>query len=483
MAEESKAFDHPEPYALKLFEFIQSHYQLLSFQASRFIVEDQWNSVVPEEWHALEYESLDTISAIANCGSIKATWPDSLKRFISSCKDLKINSFSEYKSLEGLMPNAVNQSDEEIWLDYSRIPEKRKEEVTRFSQITGRVAEMVGAKSVLELGSGDGHVAIALSSLFGLNVVAVDKDTEALQKGISIHQRLQEQDCGHGGKIAFKEIKLSSSSDSSGFQESIQALEASIYQSNNRSIKKTNTPWIICGLQTCGELSSYTFRTYLDSSAVAMVNVGCCYHMLSPDMQDAGEPAGFPISNALRTMGFRLSLNALSTASQLKHPKHSSTEDIRLTFKKSLYRSILSCIINENSIKSSDRELNPNVLRSEEGEVAIDRMDISTISVVEYTRKALSYLHMDPQRVSDSTILQAFMWNEDSFSSRIALAWTLRWILADVIEALILIDRWMFLNEGLAGKGAKDGEVFMGPFVQNRECARTCMFICIKSKY
>ncbi|KAJ3212983.1 hypothetical protein HDU67_003475 [Dinochytrium kinnereticum] len=455
-----------EEYASSLISYVNSHKALLNFSAGDFIVDDQWERIVPAEWMLLEAESLETIAQVASTGFVKAEWPESLKKFIAESQQLGISGFHAY----GIgMPELNDINGVEDWAEWSRIPDGRKEEVLAFARIVAEVAKSTGTSNVVDFGTGEGHVAIALSDLFGLNIVAVDRDPGALQKGEDVFRRLSERRTSPGhnhdervrrvGSVTFKEVRVSIEDD--GYSHALdEILEDGTEDTTAR------VPFIMCGLQTCGDLAGHIIQTFLESSAIALVNVGCCYHMMSASQ----EKGGFPMSAALRSLDCHLSLNALATASQLKHPKHTSQEELLVVFKGLLYRSILSCVIKEKGLCPSN---------DGDGEISIAQIDVSQCTPVSYIREALKCLGVDDGALGDHDIHGSFMWNEAACSTRVAAAWTLRWLLAEAIEAIVLIDRWMTLKERLEASGAS-GDVRLGAFVPDGTCSRTCMFIATK---
>lgn len=98
---------------------------------------------------------------------------------------------------------------------------------------------------------------------------------------------------------------------------------------------------------------------------------------------------------------------------------------------------------NKIVITSQDQS---DAIKSTNGEVAIKKLGAQACTnPVTYTKAALERLGCE-QKLEDGLVLGTFEWYA-SVQSQIAAIWTLRTMLANVIESLILTDRCIYMSE------------------------------------
>ena len=109
------------------------------------------------------------------------------------------------------------------------------------------------------------------------------------------------------------------------------------------------------------------------------------------------------------------------------------------------YRSVLQRLIRDNDIIVPTQS-HSDALTSSKGEVAIKKMGVEACSnPVTYTCAAFQRLGVQ-QELSEGTILATFDWHQAA-QEQIAVIWTLRTLLSNVIESLILLDRCLYVEE------------------------------------
>lgn len=202
-----------------------------------------------------------------------------------------------------------------------------------------------------------------------------------------------------------------------------------------------SNPLEICltGLHTCGNLSATCLRTFHNQKECSILcNVGCCYHLLKEvylpqdifenDRMMESQEYGFPLSNYLLEKGIHLGRNARMLASQ-------SLERVRAAKelpKSSLhYRAILEILLHEQSKHSS-----PHII----GKV---RRQCSHFSeyIEEIAKKHPEIQMIPPDKIEE--IGQMYK-NQQKY---LELFYLLRMTFAPILEALILLDRLLYLRE------------------------------------
>jgi len=104
---------------------------------------------------------------------------------------------------------------------------------------------------------------------------------------------------------------------------------------------------VICGLHTCGDLAPTMIRSFVQSEAELLVNVGCCYHFLSEVSSKNCETAGFPMSELLQSLHASLHHRAKNLAAQAMYRWTQQIGQDLNVFIKHHYRAILQVILRE----------------------------------------------------------------------------------------------------------------------------------------
>ena len=186
-----------------------------------------------------------------------------------------------------------------------------------------------------------------------------------------------------------------------------------------------NDSLLLCGLHTCGNLGVDILKLFLTSQkAQLLCYVSCCYHLIN------GNEA-FPLSKLLCNRNYTLSRNARMLAAQSleRNSKSSPSKGI-------FYRSLLQIILDDHGISYNYlSNNNENV-----GKIAPKCADFK-----EYVRKALTKLDVNID-ISDSVIDNYYSMYSHCEAKVNAFQY-LRTLIAPCIEALLLMDRLVFLLE------------------------------------
>uniref|UniRef100_A0A5B6ZYY4 Methyltransferase domain-containing protein n=2 Tax=Davidia involucrata TaxID=16924 RepID=A0A5B6ZYY4_DAVIN len=74
---------------------------------------------------------------------------------------------------------------------------------------------------------------------------------------------------------------------------------------------------LLAGLHACGDLSVTMLRTFLVCKDVkAVVSIGCCYNLLSEEVENADSQCGFPMSKGIKSAGLSLGKSSRDLACQ-----------------------------------------------------------------------------------------------------------------------------------------------------------------------
>ncbi|KAK8209171.1 hypothetical protein M8818_003866 [Zalaria obscura] len=257
------------------------------------------------------------------------------------------------------------------------------------------------------------------------------------------------------------------------------------------SLKATNPSLMVISLHSCGNLVHHGLRSLILNPAVsAVAMIGCCYNLISerlgpttykhPRLRSshprlgktaaAFDPHGFPMSDRLcnlehdREKGLRLNITARMMAVQA--PQNWGRKDSADFFKRHFFRALLQRVFVDQGI------IDAPTTRADEEEVGnLSPLGFTggTIPIiigslrkscyrdfVSYVRGAAVKLAEEPERgavfkerlgaMSDDEIRDY----EERYQERkkeLSVMWSLMAFSAGVVEATIVIDRWLWLKE------------------------------------
>lgn len=202
----------------------------------------------------------------------------------------------------------------------------------------------------------------------------------------------------------------------------------------------------LSGLHTCGDLAASCLKIFVENSKVSCVcNVGCCYHLLSEEFiaddffvdrqpaKDATEEHGFgfPMSSYLQKQNFQLGRNARMLAAQSLERTISAQE---LPARSLFYRALLEVLLTraDSSLKNC---------------VQVGRMKKFGTTFTEYVRKCTIRRNLTVDGVEDEAFLEQLKESYRHEDRLLELFYLLRMTYAPVLEALILLDRALYLKE------------------------------------
>ncbi|KAI4731873.1 hypothetical protein E4T49_00122 [Aureobasidium sp. EXF-10728] len=256
------------------------------------------------------------------------------------------------------------------------------------------------------------------------------------------------------------------------------------------SIKAQDPRLLIISLHSCGNLVHHGIRSLLLNPAVSAVAlVGCCYNLLTerlgpptyklPSLRSnhprltetasAHDPHGFPMSsrlcNASTTSGKGLRLNITARMMAVQAPQNWGKKDSEDFFKRHFYRALLQKIFLDQGIV--DAPLPEDVQRNNGSPLGWSagggtapiilgslRKSCYT-SFISYVRGALEKLANDSTRgdlfkqmsnMTDEEI-NTYEQNFSEQGKELSVMWSLMAFSAGVIEAAIVVDRYLFLKE------------------------------------
>ncbi|KAI9254277.1 methyltransferase domain-containing protein [Sporodiniella umbellata] len=408
-----KKYDCPKKYAEALVDYVETYRKWTEIHFVDFITLDHWQ-LLPEDWQSSLLNESDMFEAITKIafGKYNEAWPLSLKEYIKNTKELELPRIHPYSSQQKIKP-----------LEKRVLPgmvEKKIHEVERMVPVIQQLAKEQGIGSVMDLGAGQGYLSRALAYRSNLKVLAVD--------GSDV------QTCG-AKRFDERIMKGLKASDLQLFHvnERVTPENASSLLSRWRGAQDER--WLLCGLHTCGDLASMILRLFVSSPEMtSLVNVGCCYHFLSEQTAQAG----FPMSETLQKTGLVIGHTSRMLSSQVPERWVERAEDTAVALEHHFFRALLQHIMVQKGLAVPGKA--PVIGRLNK------KKDFTSFYV--YVQAALARLGLLPETITQKEAEAHYTrYQSNRTDQKIAYVWSLRAILAPVFESIMLVDRWLYLND------------------------------------
>ncbi|KAL3333748.1 hypothetical protein AABB24_033687 [Solanum stoloniferum] len=321
-----------------IINFIAPYRCFLDAHVVNFFKDRLWEPVDKEWMDCLRKESVGNLLRIPS-GVVQDHWPGSLKEFILTLRSLSLSreqaDFQEFSgmhidSLSNVLAQGMNH--------------KKKHEVEALSALVSLVAKQVGARTVVDVGAGQGYLAQVLAFDYQLSVIAIDacshhgKITDARAERIRKHYAAKmRKNCSEQREFSVPKtvtcrvlssdtLRALSNSPVENDHARNQHLsqKCSVSQPSRLaedilpSRSYSDSTLVIAGLHACGDLSVTMLRTFLEcDKAKAVISVGCCYNLLSEEAIDIADSCcGFPVSQGVKSAGVMLDKSARDLACQ-----------------------------------------------------------------------------------------------------------------------------------------------------------------------
>ncbi|GJN35477.1 hypothetical protein PR202_gb24258 [Eleusine coracana subsp. coracana] len=270
-----------------LADFIRRHRPLLEAHVVNFFKDRLWEMVDAEWMDCLRREPVESLLKLPS-GCVQEHWPRTLQEFVLTARSLVLPRVQKSPDSVGslnLSDSLVDNQIQYMRLRFLLIPDlhvasigtvlaqgmnlKKKHEIESLAAMVHAIAKSHGAKTVVDVGSGQGYLAQALSFEYRLPVVAIDASshhasvTNARAERIKKHyaakcvenQQLnvpRTVTCHVLSSDTLAAVTLDACKDDNGEHETKTCSDKkSQIQEPNHSCP----PLILAGLHACGDLS------------------------------------------------------------------------------------------------------------------------------------------------------------------------------------------------------------------------------------
>ncbi|CAB4427603.1 unnamed protein product [Rhizophagus irregularis] len=493
-------------YAETLMNFCKKYSKLADAHIVDFFIKNTWEEVIPEEWtdaFKVEYMSesengiteegeekkfMNKMIRLASFCEYEEDWPESLKQFIRNTKGLVL--------MRDISINDLQMECEES-IDKRILPgmnEKKLHEVRILSCLIAKLTKENKISSIIDLGAGQGYLSRVLAYTYNLCVFAVDasniqtcgaqkyqfrteKSLGLLRKGKKevddkSNELISEKKGGltHVTQHVTTETLTNLISEWNKNKEQFNVGEVGDYEFNkvvndNKNIVdgscsakhlKQDNNFLICGLHSCGELSSTMLDLFIKNEEIkCVVNVGCCYHLLhenenskQEDSKDEDIKCSFPLSKFFKEKNFYMGLTIRHLACQAPSRWSVQQESSIKAFEHHFFRALLQYIlIKKDLVKDTPR---------------IGKLHHrSFTSFSTYCNAALKKLSLPLNSISQSESEKYYNeFKQKGYMRKIIVFWTLRAMLGPCFESIILLDKCLYLFENNHVKEVKCFGIF-----------------------
>jgi hypothetical protein len=245
---------------------------------------------------------------------------------------------------------------------------------------------------------------------------------------------------------------------------------------------------MVVSLHSCGNLVHHGLRSLiLNPSIVAVAMIGCCYNLLTerlgptthdlpilqslhPRLQETGtlyDPHGFPMSKYYEnyrspgaTTGMKLNITARALAVQA--PYNWGVDDSEMSFTRHFFRALLQRILVDRHVFRKPSEPEETISdgthsKAKPNSITMGKLPKAAFkSFPAYVRAATIRMSRDPlyglqvqQNIATMTDEEIACYETQYSHARkhMSVLWSLMGFSAQLIEAIIVVDRWQFLRE------------------------------------
>ncbi|XP_018396508.1 PREDICTED: methyltransferase-like protein 25 [Cyphomyrmex costatus] len=384
----------------KALDFINIYQELIDCHLVDFITEGLWDKCLPEKLRS-ELENTDMSDDI---------WAENntdseLSNFIQLTKSLSLESCPAVICVNDL-PKLLSQFSTELLIENKCVYPKSKLMNTKKSheiEVLGKVITEIALSThslVIDAGAGKAYLSTYLSEHFNIPVLAIDSSQVCHKGAINRQEKIQKR------KQTLTKIRyiVQELDDTTNYNKVVNTCYPD--WSVNRNL-------ILTGLHTCGMLVHSVIKAFLHAEDInLLLVVPCCYHL----------------ANETLSGRWNFSKNARMLAQQSversRYNKHLSP----LLF----YRAVLQVILHSmgyyNAKVGRGGPLN---------------------NFVDYAKCALSRIGMDKKQIPPAYVLQEVYQNHIHFESKLRLFQMLRIHMSSVVEAAIMLDRIVFLQNNI----------------------------------
>lgn len=416
----TKCLDHLIRYLEPLLPIANSH--MVDFFTQN-IFEAHVHSDICSDINRIGYD--DTLKLLFNPHLTDIQSP-ALQQFLNECRNNALPNFKDVclnlndMQLKLIDLGCTNLSGLHLEIFMTS---KKSHEVEVMSEISAAVGQIAQSSHTIDIGDGKGYLSSALALHNGLKVLGVDSSDVntkgAAKRNIKLNKILKNKICSATGSDNASDLYKQTTRFVSDDVDLMNLVKEHYPNDNVRNLS-------LVGLHTCGNLTSSCLKIFIQNPNIKSIcNVGCCYHLLS---ESVDSDSGIPMSKYLKERRFCLGRNARMLSCQSLDRILDKKE---LPSKVLFYRSLLQILILKYCPSLVDRQ--------------VGRFGQKATTFLDYTQKAFKKFgaNVVVPECEINALLELYAEKE----KYLQIFYLLKAYIAPVIEAVILLDRLLYLCE------------------------------------
>ncbi|TFK48632.1 hypothetical protein OE88DRAFT_1614951, partial [Heliocybe sulcata] len=329
-------------------------------------------------------------------------------------------------------------------------PKKNHEVTQMITYIRGLLSSLPGVHHVVDVGSGQGYLSRALRDTLHLHVLAIDGDgaqTQGAERRAAKVQKGKAHEHAGAGSLTHKTVRITPDTLKSAVDEWTAGQGA--------------VPVLVVALHACGSLTPDIVRCCLAQrrenwTLAGAVLVGCCYNLIVPS--DCDPPPYTEDSSRPCTLhDLVLTEHHVQLAAQVPSQWTRTEEALRaaeLAMNKVVWRALLGRWVGLTSRAREGAGVKPP---SDTAEPRA-RVRLGKLGKAAYADWA-TFLRVASERTGVAFPGAASRDPDLALRRRLEVVYVMRCLLGPVVESLVLLDRMVWVQEGLGGGGMEVGLV------------------------
>ncbi|XP_068626756.1 methyltransferase-like protein 25B isoform X2 [Battus philenor] len=269
---------------------------LLDLYVLDFFVDNQWERL-PQSWReSIETMNPEDLGNYLSGAPIKHLLPLSFLTLIKSAQVLSIpREKSKHSKFKNESENGVGSHPKLKNLFLKHVKLKKRHEISLMADIVSRTSEKSNCGTVLDFGSGLGHLVRMLGYKYDLITAGIECQTQLTEEARKLDMELEYTAKKHLSKEIMCQLKRPMH-----FNMRLTSHEQLLQPPLSNYINEYG----LIGLHPCGDLGPLLLKHFIHCNKVKFICVvGCCYMKLSCN----SDPCGYPMSEYLRKLDSQLS--------------------------------------------------------------------------------------------------------------------------------------------------------------------------------
>ncbi|CAB3256270.1 unnamed protein product [Arctia plantaginis] len=391
---------------------------LLDFYVLDFFVDNHWEKL-PKSWRD-SFKNIDIqhLGEILSNKPPKQLLPLSFLALVKSVQALSVprqNISSNTKQSGGNLDTCkYHPRLKNLFLKHVKL--KKRHEISLMADVVVNTAVQTGCNAVIDFGSGLGHLLRVLAYREDLFAAGIECQSQLTQEARKLDLELEYTVAKHLSPEAVSKLKQ---------PLHFHVTLSSYHQLRELALPHSMSSYGLIGLHPCGNLGPLLLKHFVESDHVNFICVvGCCYMKLTDE--------GYPMSVYAQSLDSNLSFASREIACHAIEVycgrlREGNYKDLKIH----AYRAALERILVE-----LDPKLRHAPVRS------IKHSDAMTFE--EYCALAVERLNLDLPKSPD-------VWSRGNSDleqwRRVVVVYTLRLMLAPLVETVVLLDRMLYVIE------------------------------------